>query len=116
MVFKHTFGKKNIEIMKKNLLLFTVVLVALTVSTINVSGQSKTEKAQVEKISINKKGEIHDHGWNKLGFITKDNIVKNNQGKTIYFIDGSGNVIDSKGNNLGKHKRMVTIIISRVRI
>lgn len=91
--------------MKKNLLLFTVVLVALTVSTINVSGQSKTEKAQVEKISINKKGEIHDHGWNKLGFITKYNIVKNNQGKTIYFIDGSGNVIDSKGNNLEKAQK-----------
>ena len=91
--------------MKKNLLIFTVVLVALTVSTINVSGQSKTEKAQVEKISINKKGEIHDHGWNKLGFITKYNIVKNNQGKTIYFIDGSGNVIDSKGNNLEKAQK-----------
>lgn len=78
---------------------------ALTVLTVNVFGQTKAEKVKVEKISINKKGEIHDHGWNKLGYITKDNIIKDNQGKTIYFIDGNGNVIDSKGKNLGKAQK-----------
>lgn len=91
--------------MKKNHLLFTIMLAVLTVFTVNVSGQTKTDTAKSEKIFINKKGEIHDHGWNKLGFITKDNIIKNNQGKTIYFIDANGNVIDAKGKNLGKAQK-----------
>jgi hypothetical protein len=105
MVSKRTFGKQIIEIMKKIHFLFSLMLMALTVLTVNVFGQTKAEKVKVEKISINKKGEIHDHGWNKLGYITKDNIIKDNQGKTIYFIDGNGNVIDSKGKNLGKAQK-----------
>ena len=91
--------------MKKLHLLLILTFAVLSMFTVYVAGQSKTEKAQPEKISINKKGEIHDHGWNKLGYITKDNIIKNNQGKTIYFIDGNGNVIDSKGKNLGKAQK-----------
>ncbi|WP_307527192.1 5-fold beta-flower protein [Pedobacter sp. W3I1] len=91
--------------MKKVHFLFSFVLMALAMFAVNVFGQVKTEKVQVEKISINKKGEIHDHGWNKLGYITKDNIIKNNEGKTLYFIDGNGNVIDSKGTNLGKAQK-----------
>ncbi len=91
--------------MKKNHFLFTILLAVLTVFTVNVSGQTKADTVKAEKIFINKKGEIHDHGWNKLGFITKDNIIKNNRGKTIYFIDANGNVIDAKGKNLGKAQK-----------
>jgi len=91
--------------MKINHFLFTIMLAVLTMFTLGVSGQTKGDTAKSEKIFINKKGEIHDHGWNKLGFITKDNIIKNNQGKTIYFIDANGNVIDAKGKNLGKAQK-----------
>lgn len=91
--------------MKKKQLLFTLMLAVLSVFTVNASGQTKTDTLKSEKIYINKKGEIHDHGWNKIGFITKDNIVKNKHGKTIYFIDGNGNVIDAKGKNLGKAQK-----------
>ena len=89
--------------MKINLFLFPIMLAILTV--FNVSGQNKTNTVKTEKIFINKKGEIHDHCWNKLGFITKDNIIKNNQGKTVYFIDANGNVVDAKGKNLGKAQK-----------
>lgn len=89
----------------KNILLFTVILALITVFSVNVSGQNKAKTAKDGKMFINKKGEIHDHGWNKLGFITKNNIIKNNFGKTIYFIDAAGNVIDSKGKNLGKAQK-----------
>jgi hypothetical protein len=91
--------------MKKKQFIFTLTVAVLTLFTVHVSSQTKAETANSEKIFINKKGEIHDHGWNKIGFITKDNIVKNNQWKTIYFIDDNGNVIDAKGNNLGKAQK-----------
>ncbi len=87
----------------------TVLLLAifLMVISLNTNAQTKTVPTPSEKIYINKKGEIHNHDWNKIGFITKDNIVKNSNGQTVYFIDGNGNVIDSKGNKLGKAKKMV---------
>ncbi|MBC7615599.1 MAG: hypothetical protein H7202_05985 [Pedobacter sp.] len=98
--------------MKRLNLLLTLILAVLTLFTVHVNGQTKKGIAKTEKIFINKIGEIHDHGWNKLGYITKGNIIKNNQGKTIYFIDGNVNVIGSKGNNLWKaQKKMATITI-----
>ena len=77
----------------------------LMVISLSVNAQTKAKTSSNEEIHINKKGEIYDHGWNKLGFITKDNIVKDNQGKTIYFIDANGNVIDSNGKKMGRAKK-----------
>lgn len=88
--------------MGKAVSLLTLFLMVISLS---VNAQTKSNEKQDEKININKKGEIHDHGWNKLGYITKDNIVKDNKGKTIYFIDGNGNVIDSNGKKLGMAKK-----------
>ena len=75
------------------------------VISLSVNVQTKAKTISYEEIHINKKGEIYDHGWNKLGFITKDNIVKNNEGKTVYFIDANGNVIDSNGKKMGRAKK-----------
>lgn len=91
--------------MKRKHFLFTLLLAFLTTFTVNTFGQTKKDTTQSEKIFINKKGEIHDHGWNKIGFITKDDMVKNNQGKTLYFIDANGNVIDADGKKLGKAQK-----------
>lgn len=77
----------------------------LMIISLNATAQTKSNATQNDKIHINKKGEIHDHGWNKLGYITKDNIVKDNKGRTIYFIDEKGNVIDSNGKKLGMAKK-----------
>lgn len=82
--------------------LLTLFLMVITLCTY---AQTKSNDNQDKKIYINKKGEIHDHGWNKLGYITKENIVKDNNGKTIYFIDGNNNVIDSNGKKLGMAKK-----------
>lgn len=89
-------------ILTKTVSLLTMFLMVISLS---VNAQTKSNSTSLGKIHINKKGEIHDHGWNKLGFITKDNIVKDNEGKTIYFIDGNGNVIDSNGKKLGRAKK-----------
>jgi hypothetical protein len=77
----------------------------LMIISLSANAQTKTDSSLNEKIHINKKGEIYDHGWNKLGFITKEDIVKNNEGKTIYFIDANRNVIDSNGKKLGMAKK-----------
>ena len=77
----------------------------LMIISLSANAQTKSDSNPTEKIYINKKGEIYDHGWNKLGFITKDNIVKDNKGKTVYFIDGNGNVIDSNGKKMGMAKK-----------
>ena len=66
---------------------------------INTSAQDHQE------ISINAKGGIHNHGGTKLGYIDKDNIVRNSQGQKVYFTDKDGNVIDANGKNLGKAKK-----------
>ena len=73
--------------------------------TVNVYSQTKIGNTKSRSIFINKKGKIHDHGCNKIGF-TKNNIVKNNKGKTIYFMDRNDNVIDPDGKNLGKAQIM----------
>jgi len=86
----------------KTVSLLTMFLMVISLSA---NAQTKSDCTPSEKIYINKKGEIHDHGWNKLGFITKDNIVKDNKGKTVYFIDGNGNVIDSNGKKMGMAKK-----------
>jgi hypothetical protein len=89
-------------ILTKIVSLLTLFLMVISLST---NAQTKSNSTNDEKIYINKKGEIHDHGWNKLGFITKEDIVKNSKGETVYFIDEKGNVIDSKGNKLGTAKK-----------
>jgi len=78
-------------------------LLLLTVTT--VFAQKATTKATSRMISIDKKGGIHDHGGTLLGQIGKDDIVRNNEGKTIYFIDKNGSVIDAKGKKLGMAKK-----------
>lgn len=83
-----------------------VLIIALVlVSSIGMNAFAQTKINTTQKIHINKKGEIYDHGWNKIGFIGKDDIVRDNKGKTIYFIDKNGNVIDAKGKNLGKAQK-----------
>lgn len=81
--------------------LVSLLTIFLMVVSVNVNAQAQSSS----KLFINKKGEIHDQGWNKLGFITKEDIVKNSKGQTVYFIDQKGNVIDSKGNKLGMAKK-----------
>lgn len=94
---------KNLSLISKKMVaLITMFIMAISLSA---NAQTKSVSTQNEKISINKKGGVYDREGNKLGFITKDDIMKNNKGETLYFIDGNGNVIDSKGNKLGMAKK-----------
>jgi hypothetical protein len=91
--------------MKKLNHLFILTLTVLTVFTVNAFGQMAKDTGKPFKIAINAKGGIYNHDGTKLGYITKEDIVKDNKGQTLYFIDKSGNVIDAKGNKLGMAKK-----------
>ncbi len=87
----------------KKLHLFLFILTITTVVAVSASGQVKKDTAR--KIVINAKGGMYDHDGTKLGYIDKNDIVRNNQGQKLYFIDKDGNVISADGKKLGKAKK-----------
>jgi len=74
-------------------------------TAVTVSAGAQTKQDSTRKIVINAKGGVYDHGGTKLGYIDKDNIVRNNKGQKLYFIDKDGNVIGADGKKLGKAKK-----------
>lgn len=58
-----------------------------------------------DKIFINVKGGIHNHEGTELGYIDKDNIVRNTKGQKIYFFDKSRNVVDANSKKLSKTQK-----------
>jgi hypothetical protein len=87
----------------KKLQFLIVMLTMVTIATVSAVGQTKHDTTG--KIVINAKGGIYDHGGTKLGYIDKDNIVRNNKGQKLYFIDKDGNVIGADGTKLGKAQK-----------
>lgn len=79
-----------------------LTLTAFILFAASAIAQKSKDTTKYDFINIDGKGGIHGHGNTKLGYITKDNIVKDNQGHTVYFIDRDGNVVDAKGKKLGK--------------
>ena len=88
--------------MKKLISLFTIVF--LTALSLAVFAQNKKETTP-NKVFIDAKGGIHDHKGTQLGYIDKDDIVRNAQGQKVYFIDKEGNVVDASGKKLGKAQK-----------
>jgi hypothetical protein len=87
--------------MKKIWLLSVLILTVCTLFSVNSFAQKKKDSTKYTFISIDGKGGIHNHAGTKLGYITKDNVVKNSQGETLYSIDKGGAVVDAKGHKLG---------------
>lgn len=92
----------QLKIMKK--LHFLLVILTMT-TAVTVSAWGQTKQDSIKQIFINAKGGMHDHGGTKLGYIDKNNIVRNNKGQKLYFIDRNGNVISADGTKLGKAKK-----------
>ncbi len=80
-------------------------LTALCLFSVNGFAQTATDKSTSTNIVINRKGAIYTSSGTPLGYISKDQIVRNNKGEKLYFIDDKGNVIDAKGNKLGMAKK-----------
>ncbi len=88
--------------MKK--LCFLLFILTMTMG-VTVGALAQTKQDESQKININKKGGIYDQKGTKLGFIDKNNVVRDNVGKELYFIDKDGNVIAANGVKLGVAKK-----------
>ncbi|WP_286748040.1 5-fold beta-flower protein [Roseivirga sp. UBA1976] len=89
--------------MKKNIIFSIIFLGGILLAAQGLLAQpsSKTEQ---RLIHINGKGEVSDDRGTKLGYISKEDIVFNNQGQKLGFIK-NGKVYDAEGNSLGKAKK-----------
>ncbi|MDB5127776.1 5-fold beta-flower protein [Mucilaginibacter sp.] len=88
----------------KKLHLLLLMIVTLTTS-VTIGAFAQTTRDTTQKIFINAKGGIHNHGGTKLGYIDKNNMVRDNTGKELYFINKAGYVISSDGRKLGMAKK-----------
>jgi hypothetical protein len=87
--------------MKKISLLSFLILTVCALFSVNAFAQKAKDTTKYTFISIDGKGGIHNHTGTKLGYISKDNVVKNNRGQTLYSIAKGGTVVDAKGHKLG---------------
>jgi hypothetical protein len=87
--------------MKKHLIMSLVFLTGMLLSAQFTSAQASDKTKR--QMYINGKGEVLDRGI-KLGHISKEDIVFNNQGGKLGFIK-NGKVYDAEGNPMGKAKK-----------
>jgi len=76
-----------------------LLIVAITLFQSTVMAQDANYKHQM--MSISQKGVIKKGGLT-VGQITKDNVVNDAKGNKIAYVDGQGNLVDAKGNLMGR--------------
>lgn len=79
-----------------------IFLIGIFLAAQNVSAQASNKNQR--KLQITKKGEVLDERGSRLGYISKENIVFDNEGIKLGFIE-NGKVYDATGNPLGKAKK-----------
>ncbi|MFH6983342.1 DUF3347 domain-containing protein [Marinoscillum luteum] len=89
--------------MKKNIFLSIAFLIGMLLAAQVLVAQPASDKTAQRLLHINGKGEVL-RGGTKLGYISKEDIVFNNQNQKLGFIKG-GRVYDAEGNSLGKAKK-----------
>ena len=75
----------------------TLLLILLCLFQNSFAQQTKDYKGHV----IDAKGNVYFNST-KVGYITKDSLIKNARGKKIGFINPDGSVTDANGKMLGK--------------
>ena len=80
----------------KNIKLIIVFLLGILAQNA-IAQQPKDSKGHI----INAKGQIYFDGV-KMGFISKDSLIKNNNGKTIAFVKSDGSLEDANGKSMGR--------------
>lgn len=56
-----------------------------------------------QPMTINTSGQVKDASGTAIGLVTKNQIIKDAKGKKIAFMDGQGNLVDSKtGKKMGR--------------
>ncbi|MEQ8472641.1 MAG: hypothetical protein RIC35_15725 [Marinoscillum sp.] len=90
--------------MKKNIFFSIAFLAGMLLAAQVLVAQPASDKTAQRLLHINGKGEILNDKGTKLGYISKEDIVFNNQNQKLGFIKG-GRVYDAEGNSLGKAKK-----------
>lgn len=88
--------------MKKNIIFSMVFLAGMLLAAQSLFAQASNKYER--QLHINKSGEVTDGLGTKLGYISQEDVVFNNQGKKLGFIK-NGKVYDADGNSLGKAKK-----------
>lgn len=78
--------------MKKSIIVIAILLAATS---------TFAQKITKGYYTITSKGNIY-YGETKLGYITKDSLIKNAKGEKIAFLKSDGTLVDANGKNLGK--------------
>lgn len=82
----------------------TLKLITLAVFVVSLA--INTSFAQNQKsqflFKTDSSGAIKDKSGTTFGTISKDSIIKNNNGEKVAFIDNQGNLVDANGKILGK--------------
>jgi len=82
------------------------LLFILTISMgITVSALGQTKKDNGLKIITHAKGGMVSHDGTKFGYLSKDDIVRDNQGQKVYFVDRNRTVFGADGQRLGFAKK-----------
>jgi hypothetical protein len=77
-----------------------LLLIILTI-TISSAFSAFGQKGTTQQITINDKGWLLDSAGTKLAYITRSDVVRDNNGKGLYSVDLDGNVIAADGRKLG---------------
>lgn len=88
--------------MKKLIIFSTAFLLGMLLAAPSLLAQASNKNER--QLHINAKGEVNDDKGTKLGYISKDDVVFNNQDKKLGYIK-KGKVYDAEGNSLGKAKK-----------
>lgn len=77
-----------------------IILSILSLTPALLFGQSVNYK---QPMTINATGQIKDASGTFIGLVTKDQMITNDKGQKIAFVDGQGNLVDAKtGNKMGR--------------
>lgn len=88
--------------MKNRFIMSIVFLIGIFLAEQNAMAQASNKNKR--QLHINKKGEVRNDRGTTLGYISKEDVVFNNQGEKLGFIE-NGKVYDALGNPLGKAKK-----------
>ena len=73
----------------------------IAISFIPAFSYAQSTNYKHQMLTIDEKGKISE-GNSTVGYITKTNVVNDAKGKKIAYIDGQGNLVDAKGNLMGR--------------
>ena len=88
--------------MKKRFIMSLLFLGGMLLVAQALHAQLHTGKYAMQ-LHINKSGDVVDDLGTRLGYISKEDIVYNNQGQKLGFIK-NGKVFDAEGNSMGRVK------------